>query len=134
MRFLGPLRSMPHQLAARLSQIDYDREMAFLMFAEDGTDSPQLEGVVRMTADPDGARAEYAVMVSSDLKGRGLGQRLMTHIIEYARSRGVGELFGTVLRENRPMLNLCERLGFARRPMADDPGLVEVVLPLREDG
>ena len=51
-------------------------------------------------------------MVRSDLKGRGLGFRLMSELVAYARKRGLKRLFGEVLRENRRMLELAKDLGF----------------------
>jgi acetyltransferase len=71
------------------------------------------------------------VLVRSDLKGRGLGTALMSAIIEYAREQGIGEIFGTVLRENRMMLEVAERLGFHRERHPDDPDVVEVHLSLQ---
>ena len=98
-----------------------------------GTDEHGKEdglGAVRLAADPDNKRAEYAVTVRSDLKGSGIGRLMMRTIIDYARQRGVGELFGLVLRENERMLKICRDMGFAVRGVPDDPTVVEVVLPL----
>ena len=86
---------------------------------------------MRLAADPDRERAEYAVLVRSDLKGQGLGRALMQALIDYAQAQGIGELFGSVLSENVSMLDLAERLGF-RRESGADPEVVEVRLPLRE--
>jgi acetyltransferase len=113
MRFFAPLRGLTHTIAARLSQIDYDREMA-LIAEKDGTSL----GIVRFFADPDRLRAEYAVTVRSDWKGRGLGYLLMTRLIAVAQQWRIGELFGEVLRENQPMLAMCRELGFT---IVDDP-------------
>lgn len=128
MRFLSVLRSLPRDLAARLTQIDYDREMAFTIFADTG--QTDIIAVGRLSEDPDRERAEYAILVRTDHKGRGLGYALMQHLIDYARSRGIGELFGHVLRENRAMLAMCDDLHFKRRYIENDPGIVEVYLPL----
>jgi acetyltransferase len=87
-------------------------------------------GVVRITADPDRERAEYAVLVRSDLKGQGLGRQLMQAMIGYARAQGLGEIFGEVLRENTPMLRLAEALGFERDAVPDAPELVMLRLRL----
>ncbi len=84
--------------------------MAFVAFAEVQPD--RLLAVARLAADPDNVRAEFAIVVRSDMHRRGLGRLLLAHLIEYARSRGISELFGDVLAENRPMLALCSQLGF----------------------
>jgi len=110
MRFFGPLREMSHELAARLTQIDYDREMAFLLL-EGGKD---LVGVGRLVADPDFQQAEFALTVASDRQGRGYGELLLRHVLLYGKSRGMKRVVGHVLRENRKMLDLAKHLGFRR--------------------
>lgn len=125
MRFFAPMRQLSHTLAAHLSQIDYDREMALL--AQHGETTL---GVARYFADPDRIRAEYAVAVRSDWKGRGVGYLLMTRLIEVARQSGIGELFGDVLAENEPMLEMCRALGFAITGDPNDATLVVVRKPL----
>lgn len=130
MRFFAPMGKLPHNLAARLTQIDYDRQMAFLAFGADENGKQDGLGVVRISADPDNRRAEYAVTVRSDLKGSGIGYVLMQTIIDYARARGIGEIFGIVLRENERMLQICREMGFVLRGVPEDPSLVEVALTL----
>ncbi len=127
LRFLAPMKTLPFGFLARLTQIDYAREMAFV--ALDHT-SGALLGVARYAADPDLARAEYAVLVRSDLKGRGLGWALMSHLIAHARARGIGVLHGDVLAENTTMLAMCASLGFEIKVVPDDAAMREVVLPL----
>jgi len=125
LRFFAPMRELSHPLAARLSQIDYDREMA-LIAQHDGA----TIGIVRYFADPDRLRAEYAVAVRSDWKGRGVGYLLMTRIIEVAQEAGIGELFGEVLHENKPMLDMCRTLGFSLAANPRDATLTTVSKPL----
>lgn len=128
LRFFTPLRELSHPQAARLTQIDYDREMALVAIAPDDRSPRQdaLYGVVRIAADPDNERAEYGVMVRSDLKGKGLGHALMDEILGYAAQRGIGEVYGEVLRENTTMLAMCLELGFQRTVDPDDPGIMLV--------
>jgi len=125
LRFFAPMRELSHALASRLSQIDYDREMAILALHE-GVNL----GVARYFADPDRLRAEYAVAVRSDWKGRGVGRLLMTALIDIGRREGVGELFGDVLHENKPMLDLSRALGFSLEANQQDAALVTVRKPL----
>lgn len=106
MRFFSPLRALPGTLLARLTQIDYDREMAFVLL-----DKEEVIGVSRLAADPDNVRAEFAVTVASDRQRHGLGRFLMQKLIAYARVRGISEIFGDVLGENTLMLSLCRELG-----------------------
>ena len=129
LRFFSAMRSFSHEFAARLTQIDYDREMALVAEAEEDGQRVIL-GAVRIIADPDGEAAEYGIMVRSDLKGQGLGHRLMTEIIDYARSRGLNRIFGEVLRENTTMLRMAGELGFARADVPDEPGIIHVTISL----
>lgn len=113
LRFLAPLKTFPHEMAARLSQIDYDREMAFVAVEPDSAyGSGPIFGVVRLIGDPERDTAEFAVLVRSDMKGRGLGYRLMAKIVAHAKASGFRRLYGDVLRGNRVMLNMAHELGF----------------------
>lgn len=133
LRFFAPLKRLSHQAAARLTQIDYDREMGLVAVGPDPeTGKTIMYGVVRITADPDNLRAEYAVMVRSDMKGQGLGFILMSKILDYARLRGIKEVYGEVLRENTNMLGMCRALGFVRKENLDEPGVVEVKIDLEK--
>lgn len=110
LRFFGPLRELTHEMAARLTQIDYDREMAFLLL-----DDRELLGVGRLAADPGFEQAEFSLVVASEKQGQGYGTLLLGHVLEYARSRGVQRVVGHVLRENHKMLELTKHLGFVRQ-------------------
>ena len=127
LRFFGALKEFDHPFAARLTQIDYDREMALVATAPG---SAELLGVVRLSADPDKDAAEFAVMVRSDLKGTGLGYSLMCQILEYARESGIRRVFGDVLRHNERMLRMARDLGFTiQQPSGEsDAVTVEMVL------
>lgn len=132
LRFFSPMRELSHRFAARLTQIDYDREMAFV--AANPEDPGELWGAVRLTCDPDNEEGEYAVMVRSDLKGRGLGYTMMRAIIAYGRERGTGAIVGDVLSENRAMLTMCRDLGFTVAHNPEDPQVRRVHLDLQADG
>lgn len=131
LRFFSPLTELDHRFAARLTQIDYDREMALVAI---DPEAPTMElsiwGVMRMSADASGATAEYAGSVRSDLQGQGLGRLLMDEIVDCARRRGVGELWGEVLSENQGMLSLARKLGFRLNRDQDDPAVIHVVKSL----
>ena len=130
MRFFAPKKALTHPFAARLTQIDYDREMA-LVLAEPGTAGRSVVyGTVHIAADPDNERAEFAILLRSDMGGMGLGPMLMRRIIDYGRQRGLHELFGEVLRENKPMLKVCDLFKFQRHTQPDDPAVIEVRLKL----
>jgi acetyltransferase len=127
-RYFHALREMPRSELARFTQIDYDREMA-LIATEVGVPGSIL-GEVRVVIDPDNDRAEFAILVRSDLKRHGLGYLLMSKIIDYCRAHGTREVYGLVLSANRQMLDLAAHLGFHSRFTAER-GVVEVTLALR---
>ena len=109
LRFFAPMKEFSHEFIARLTQLDYARAMAFVAFDEA---SNELVGVVRIHSDSIYESGEYAILLRSDLKGRGLGWTLMQMIIEYARSEGLKAISGDVLSENTVMLAMCRSLGF----------------------
>jgi acetyltransferase len=130
-RFFVPLRRLEPQQLARMTQIDYDREMAFVLVGRTKASTDELLGIVHLAADPDNERAEFAVLVRTDLHRRGIGRLLMTWLIVYARSRGLAEIFGHVLRENVAMLGLCETTGMGTEPSPDEPQVMRANLFLR---
>ncbi len=127
LRLFSPQKSLTHKFLARLTQIDYAREMAFVALAEE---TGELLGVARFIADPDYVHAEYAVIVRSDLKGRGLGWALMSHLIDYARATCIRELYGSVLAQNSGMLKMCKELGFKIHRDPEDLALCHVTLEI----
>ena len=128
-RFFGLIGRLPHTQMARYTQIDYDREMAFIASAALADGKRETLGVVRAIADPDNREAEFAIVVRSDLKGQGLGRKLMDKIIDYLRGRGTRAVVGQVLKDNVNMLALVREIGFERRSVIDE-GVVEVKLDL----
>ena len=131
LRFMGPMKAFPHQTAARFTQIDYDREMALIAVAPtSGYGEGPISGVVRIVADPENEAAEFAVLVRSDMKGRGLGYTLMSAILDYARAKGLSRVYGEILRENVGMLKLARDLGFAPEPTTDFSDVAHVSLDL----
>lgn len=131
MRIFQTRRELPRSELARLTQIDYDREMAFIAEGSDAQGAPETLGVARTVSDPDRVEAEFAIIVRSDLKGAGLGKLLFAQMIEHARSREIGRLVGIILRENTRMLNLARAMGFEADPAEPpDSGVRRVVKAL----
>ena len=127
LRFFAPVKKFGHTFIARFTQIDYARAMAFIAIEEA---SGNMLGVVRMHADANYEHGEYAILVRSDLKGRGLGYLLMQMIIEYARAEGLKTIEGQVLSENTAMLAMCRELGFSIAPDLNDPDTCVVKLTI----
>ncbi|MEN9584461.1 MAG: hypothetical protein RLZZ616_1467 [Pseudomonadota bacterium] len=132
-RFFADVGELGHEELARMTQIDYDREMAFVAIGQDGVFSQQILGVVRAISNPDQSDAEFAILVRSDLKGLGLGKLMMEKIVRYAKERGIGQLSGMTMPSNRGMINLAKRLGFKIDIQLED-GVANMELPCASQG
>ena len=119
-------------MATRFTQIDYDRQMVLILTEHGAPGTTEYYGSVNIVCDPDLQQAEYAILVRHDMTGKGLGGLLMRRIIAYARSRGIGEIFGEVLAQNHSMLSLCQQLGFRLETNPHDQSVVTVRLPLED--
>jgi acetyltransferase len=131
LRFFGAVGTFDHSQLARMTQIDYDREMALIATVQNEDGSPHTLGVVRAMADPDNETAEFAVAIRSDQKGKGLGRLLMQRIVAYAKARGTHWLVGEALRENAGMIGLARACGFTVHT-TEDPAVVGFRMALDE--
>jgi acetyltransferase len=126
LRFFAPIKEFTHQFIARLTQLDYARAMAFVALDADD----EIIGVARLHSDSIYETGEYAILLRSDLKGRGLGWALMQLLIEYAKSEGLKRIAGQVLQENTAMLSMCRELGFGLKTDPAEPEICDVTLDL----
>jgi acetyltransferase len=128
-RFFAPIRSLSPEQIARLTQIDYDREMAIIATTgAAGDEQAETLGVVRIIRS--GEEGEFAIVVRSDIKGSGLGTELMQAGLAWARASGLRRVTGEVLAENGPMLAFVRRLGFTVTPSGHDPEVMVAVIDL----
>lgn len=127
MRFLGYRKAFPDAMLKRLTQLDYDREIAFVALDEEG----RLAGISRLSADPDHEVAEFGLLVRSDVQGQGIGLALMSHLIDYGRADGLSRIEGIMFDENDKMIELSRELGFAIVTHPDDMTLQLAVLDLK---
>jgi acetyltransferase len=128
-RFFSMLRALSPEQVARMTQVDYDREMALIAVRES---TGETVGVCRLVREPYTTTGEFAVVVEAALKGRGVARHLMLRIMDWARSQGMTDITGQVLAENRPMLAFMRRMGFAIRRLPDEPDVVEASMQLHE--
>jgi RimJ/RimL family protein N-acetyltransferase len=129
-RFFRPMKRLSHDLAARLTQIDYDREMALVLTGTAPSGAAELYGEVCIMADANQAQAEFAILLHRDMTGKGLGPLLLRRSIDYPRKRGIGEIYGEVLSDNHTMLKLCQAFGFSLTAVPHDPGVIRATLRL----
>lgn len=127
-RFLAPRRHFPDEMLLRLTQLDYEREIAFVALRKE---TGELAGIVRLSSDPDKETAEYGLLVRTDLQGQGLGWALLRHLIDYARADGLDVIEGFILNENTKMLAMGSEFGFTLAPHPSEPGVTIATLKLR---
>ncbi|EQB4041544.1 bifunctional acetate--CoA ligase family protein/GNAT family N-acetyltransferase [Cronobacter sakazakii] len=127
-RYFSEINEFTHDDLANMTQIDYDREMAFVAVRQQ-TGSEEIIGVTRAISDPDNIDAEFAVLVRSDLKGLGLGRRLLEKLIAYTRDHGLSRLNGITMPHNQGMVALARKLGFSVDIQLDE-GIVALSLAL----
>jgi acetyltransferase len=128
-RFMNTIRELSQAQLIRLTQIDYDREMAFVALTHAGGREVEV-GVARYATNPDGESCEFAIVVSDAWQGKGVARRLMGTLIEAARGAGLKYMNGDFLAENARMLRFVASLGFVLSPHPDDSGLKRGVLAL----
>jgi acetyltransferase len=126
MRFFGLVRHLSRESLMRLCRLDPDREAALAALVPGADGRPHIIGVSRYHLTPETGEAEFAVVVTDDWQGKGVGWLLMRRLEELAPPRGVTRLVGDVLRENVAMLQLMTALGYAIQS-TDDPAVVRAV-------
>ncbi len=118
-RFMNSVQELSEAMLVRFTQIDYGREMALLAVTEEQDKEVEL-GVARFAINPDGESCEFALVVADSMHGKGLGSKLMTALMDAARSKGLKSMEGEVLKDNASMLKLVRRLGFSVEPSTED--------------
>jgi len=124
-RFMQTLQELTPLMLARLTQIDYDREMALIAVVKEEQQT-RILGVVRYVRNPDRESCEFALTVADESQRQGIGRQLMQRLMNVARDRGIEVMEGEVLSNNSKMLQLCEKLGFRIVRNAGDPDVAEV--------
>jgi acetyltransferase len=128
-RFMQALRELTPQMLVHFTHIDCDRDLALIAVATQHGKEVEL-AVGRYFTNPDGKSCEFAIVVADEWQGKGIGTRLLSQIIEHARSRGLELMEGDVLAENRHMLEFVRNLGFSVHPSPDNFAVFHVVKEL----
>ncbi len=111
MRFFSPLKHLPHNMLARFTQIDYDREIALVALPDSRLQEKML-GVARVINERNQKHAEFSVVVADQWQGKGIGSELLKRCLAMAKERNIETVWGSVLTENAQMLKLGKKLGF----------------------
>ncbi|MCL2427660.1 MAG: GNAT family N-acetyltransferase [Alphaproteobacteria bacterium] len=130
-RFFSAMRDLQPEYIARLTQVDYDREMAFVAVR---ATTGETVGVSRIVVESDERSAEFAIAVQPDIKGKGLGKQLMRKLLEWGRAHGIEEIIGHILADNAPMLAFVRRLGFELHRAHGEEDVIRATLRLTPDG
>jgi len=130
LRFFTPRTTMDRALIALLTQLDYARDMALVAIRPEDN---AILGVSRLMGDTNGKNAEYAILIRSDQQHEGLGTALLRHLLLFAAAEGYHRIYGSVLSENRKMLEFCKSMGFELKQSVE-PGitLTELTLPTKQ--
>ena len=128
-RFMKSVEQLSETLLVRFTQIDYSREMALIAVRNEGDKEIEL-GVTRYAINPDGESCEFALVVADSMRGTGLGHKLMTALMDIARTKGLKRIEGEVLKNNASMLKLMKRLGFSASVNPEDGSIKNVYIDL----
>ncbi len=124
-RFMNSVQELSEAMLVRFTQIDYSREMALVAVAEESGREVEL-GVTRFAINPDGESCDFALVIADRMRGKGLGHKLMTALMDAARSKGLKLMEGEVLKSNASMLKLMQRLNFSIENSAEDDSVKKV--------
>lgn len=111
LRFFSPLKKISRSMVVKFTQIDYDREIAIVAFPAPKKDR-KIVGVARIIFNPDGKKAEFAIVLADTWQKRGLGIKLLGHALACARQYGLERVQGSIIKNNIPMIKIGEKLGF----------------------
>jgi acetyltransferase len=119
---MNSVHELSDAMLVRFTQIDYSREMALIAVLEEKDEDIEL-GVTRYAINPDGESCEFALVVADSMRGKGLGHKLLTTLMDAARANGLKFMEGEVLKNNTSMLKLMSRLGFSVETDPEDKDL-----------
>ena len=135
-RFFETMKRLPAALLAQLTQIDYDREMAFVAIDLRGQSidaDPRDQvicGVGRIIIPPVGKKATYALTACPTTIGRGVAHALMVDLMAYARGHGMQALCGDELADSVDLIRVARDHGGTAAPDPEDPTVTCILLPL----
>ncbi|WP_029408193.1 bifunctional acetate--CoA ligase family protein/GNAT family N-acetyltransferase [Thiomicrorhabdus sp. Milos-T2] len=132
LRFMHSLQALSPKMLSRFTQIDYDREMAFIATTQDKQGNNIEIGVTRYTTNPDGKSCEMAVVVRDDYQHQGVASALLASLIQHAKAKGLQQMMGEVLSENSSMIELVKKHNFSVKHMEGDSTVVEIELNLNQ--
>ncbi|SDU03511.1 bifunctional acetate--CoA ligase family protein/GNAT family N-acetyltransferase [Desulfobacula phenolica] len=111
LRFFSPIKKISKPMLIKLTQIDYDREIALIAFSG-SSQKRKIVGVSRIIFVPQQKKGEFSIVLADALHGKGLGKKLLWHALVCAKRFGLEQVWGPVITTNTGMLRLGQKLGF----------------------
>ena len=129
-RFQKWVHTPSDKLVHFLTNIDYDRHLAFVCAVAHGADE-EIVGEARYVANPDGTSCDFGVLIDDSWHQTGIAGLLMEALIQAARNHGFAVMEGIVLANNPTMLRFAHALGFEIEPMTGDLSTVRILRQLQ---
>jgi len=123
-------RRTAHERLTRICFLDYDREIALVVERQSAGGRHEIVAVGRLSKLHGRNEGEFAVLVVDSMQRQGIGKELLRRLVEIGRAEGLDALTGTILPENRGMVQVCKSLGFETKTSWEQ-GDVEARYPLR---
>lgn len=129
---LGYEQRVAHDRLVRVCFTDYDREIALVAeYPDPVATGPRIAGIGRLIRLPASASAEFALIISDDFQGHGLGRELLGRLVEVGRQEGLERIVAEILAANGTMIHLARQVGFSIRGEPTE-GVVHAELRLAE--
>lgn len=123
-RFLGSLDRLDRRMLSELARVDHIDHEAIAAIGPDGT----TVGIARyIRIEP--RKAEVAVAVGDEWRGRGIASMLLERLTARAQSAGIEQFIAICLTSNHTVIRLLSRLG-PTRIGPSDAGVVELRIDL----
>ena len=106
-------KRIAHERLTRICFNDYDREIALVAVRQNpGTKEDEIIGIGRLIKAYNGSEAQFAILISDDFQGHGLGTHLLSRLVEIGRQEGIDRIIGHILPENDLMQRVSRKVGF----------------------
>ena len=113
----------------RIMAFDSERDLMLVVTTHDKGEE-RVVGSGRYVGSNDGRSAEVAFVVDQAYRGLGIASRLLSHLVAFARERGLDSLEADVLAGNKSMLDVFARAGLPTRTRSEG-STVHLTLSLR---
>ena len=130
MRYLKPMmlqERVMHERLARLSHVDYDREIALVAETTDDKGEPLIMGIIRLSRIHATDDARLSILIGDPYQGIGLGKELVRRAVEVARSEGMSRLNAVLTADNQRMRTIFEKLGFRVQPVENEKLMIATI-------